>query len=595
MPRKVKLLKSPYPKSILFISAAALILILFCAVQLLRPNQTFHWDADYSFTEGESTTDTPIFEQLSLHPGIYRVQLSYTASEGASAVCTVTDGNVFCGGLLSDGTALSANEPPEVFRLMLFESTDSLRFNVSYHGTGSLKITGVTIVETDQLWSRLIVLTLFAAALSIGCIRIFSQGCLSHLSPEQKHRLSGLFLIGFLGSLPFWMGGTPYVDSLSGQLSALMSIDRNLLYVIPALLYRLGFTASACHTFYCTALTVATACISQYCFEGFFGDYRIGLACSGIYTLSIYRIYRLILYGLIDEAGAYTFLPLILYGLYLLLFHEKQETDTKGWLTLAVGYAGILQTHIPTWLITVCISAFLCLFAFRSLKNRKSLMAFLKAILGSLLFSLWYLLPLLVKTIQGTAAPLVSEIRAIQEKGIYVAHLLTHFWVLGKEHPAVESSLMYSMPSGLGLIFVVALLLFCILWFSGKLRQDRTPLTYFAKLCAVAGALCMLLSLRHFPWDKLQFLNSVTARLVSLLDSPVLFLGWAGALLTFLAGFCLARFLQKEKILYFYIGILIVSASITTSPMYLTDYIGRDLPHVIICDAATTEQEGGTR
>jgi len=569
-----------------YILAAAILLSVFCLVQLLRPDRVFCQDADILLSEGVPVTDSPILQQIALPAGIYRVQISYTLSEGGSALCAVADPTVFQGGLAADEFPLSAGESVTDYRLMLFESTSQLQMNLSYNGVGSLHITDVTFSETNQLWSRWLVWIWAAALFFWGCIRFFSSGGLFYfMSADKKNRLLGLALISLFGSLPFLRGSLPYADALPAQLSSLVSLDRNLLYVIPALLYRLGFTAGECHTFYCTVLTAVTACISQYCFEKLTCDYRIGLACCGVYTLSIYRIYRLVLCGLLDEASAYAFLPLVLYSLYLLLFRPRDGHNARAWLILGIGYGGILQTHLPTWLVTAGLSSFICLLSFRRSAKRTVFLSFLKAACVSLLLSLWYLLPLCAKIVRGTAAPLAGEIHTIQEKGIYAAHLMTHFWKLGTEHPSYESSLCHAMPSGLGFIFAAVFLLYVILWFSGKFRHDEAPLTAFARPCAMAGLLCMLLSLRHFPWDKLQFLNNAAVRLVSFLDSPVLFLGWACAALTSLLGFELVMLKRKKNTLYFQIGMLLIIVSLISSPLFLTDYIGRDLPHRIICDA----------
>lgn len=63
----------------------------------------------------------------------------------------------------------------------------------------------------------------------------------------------------------------------------------NLLLYFPALLRMAGFTMTESYAFYCIGLSIATAAIAWYCFNGIFGDRIIGLVCSALYTLSIFR------------------------------------------------------------------------------------------------------------------------------------------------------------------------------------------------------------------------------------------------------------------------------------------------------------------
>ena len=60
-------------------------------------------------------------------------------------------------------------------------------------------------------------------------------------------------------------------------------------------------------------------------FHIFFKDRIIGLVCSALYTLSIFRFFKLVMVGAVGEGSAYTFLPLVVYGIYLVF--EKDVED----------------------------------------------------------------------------------------------------------------------------------------------------------------------------------------------------------------------------------------------------------------------------
>lgn len=69
----------------------------------------------------------------------------------------------------------------------------------------------------------------------------------------------------------------------------------------------LGFTVTESYLLYCIVLNIAIAAIAWYCFGKMFRDDVIGLACSGLYTLSIFRIYKLLITGAVGEGSAFTF------------------------------------------------------------------------------------------------------------------------------------------------------------------------------------------------------------------------------------------------------------------------------------------------
>ena len=152
---------------------------------------------------------------------------------------------------------------------------------------------------------------------------------------------------------PEWVNGHGYANGV---------LYCNALFLFPALLRLLGFTVTASYNMFGIALNVATALIAYYCFAKIFKNHYIGLFCSGLYTLSVFRIYRLMIVTAVGEGSALTFLPLILYGLYRVFTENPREKSYRtAWLPIAFGYAGIMQTHVLTCEITAFLTIIVCL------------------------------------------------------------------------------------------------------------------------------------------------------------------------------------------------------------------------------------------
>lgn len=571
-----------------------LFVAFFCMFHILKPNRSFLYETAYTFTEGIPASDMPVYQQLSLSPGSYRAVISYATDTEDSAFCTFRDGTVFQGGLQADRLYLNSTDTALILPFTLLESTDNLALLVSYDGDGSLSLSSLTIQENNLLWWKLLVSTCFLCFVILFCLYWFP---IHSLSKAQTSRLLGVFTISFFGSLPFWMGGVPYSAALPEQLTALTSFDCNLFFVLPALLYRIGFSLSACYVIYCMILTAATASVSTYCFAKLFASDTIALLCSGLYTLSIYRIYRLIVCGFLNEITAYAFLPLVIYGVYLLLWKESshpssaEKTQKSGWLFLGLGLSGIFQTHTGTFEILGGITLLLCLLHIPHLKKCFSFQQFAKGIGSFLLGSLWYLIAVFYRHLHHLPAYFTQELHTIQDKGLYPGHLGMHFWQFKYVFPDAESGMQSSVPAGLGLIFVVGLAFFLIAWFSGLYQKRKDSLLSLTKTAAFWGIFLSVLSLKLFPWDRIQFRTKLFTLLLRPVESPVLFLGCATLFLTVVIGFLLKDMKDYHRPVISRIAGLLVLACLVSSSLFLQDYIGRDLEHTSIY--STEVLEGG--
>ena len=597
--------KKPYIRyTILGILA---ILMVACMIRIAMPNREWNYTGSCEFTEGVTDTDRVIYDHIPLGFGVYRVELSYESGGDANAICNVKDSTVYTGGLLCNGEHLYRALDHTSYDFWLYESTEELTVTVDYSGQQSLTTGNLRIVETNLLWSRHLVILAMVAALVLGTLW-FERYDAEKEGREARHRvIFGIGVITLIASIPYLYNGmisgadlTYHLQRIEGVKDGLLTgqfpvrleprwvFDHgyangifycNMLLYFPALLRMAGFTVTESYVFYCIALNMATAAIAWYCFGKIFRDEEIGLVCSGLYTLSIFRIYKLLITGAVGEGSAFTFLPLVLYGIYLVFEGDVEDGEfRKSWWILGIGYAGLIQTHVLTCEITAFMTVLLCVLHLRKVFVLPRFRQLVQGALLALGLSLWYLVPFLDYYMTQDMKIQHASARTIQERGAILPQLLHHFWVSGRATPLGDNGMQYSHPVGVGLILVVGVLIFWLLLFLGELPKEEDPEKRFTIKAAALGCLALWMSTNYFPWDSIQNTSQIAATLVSSLQFPNRFLGWGTAFLAAVAGYVLKYFRQNRRMVY-RMSLITVAVALSTSYLYLMDSEDREMDY----------------
>lgn len=619
-----KTLKIEKNKGLAVFTAIFFVLFLALAVRLFLPYKTYELSGSYAFEPGVSTENAVVYSGITLPPGVYRVALHYDTDTDAGAYCNVHDGTVFSGGLLSNAEHFYSALGSTDYAIWLFEGTKELEVTVTYEGKGHLTTGDLTITETKQLWTMLLAILVGVWAMGCAVMLFRSYDQIGTISRETKDVVFWLTVIILVASIPY-LNGYVYTGAdltyhlhriegvkdglLSGQFPVRLEprwvFDHgyanaifycNTLLYFPAFLRMLGFTVSASYNLYCIALNIATACIAYYCFGKMLKSSNLGILCSALYTLSIFRIYKLVVTTAVGEGSAYTFLPLILYGLYRVFTEDDKVRGYRtAWIPLALGFAGLMQTHVLTCEITAFVTLAYCLFHVRKVFRPHTFWELAKGAGVSVLLSLWFLVPFLDYYLTQDVHIKFVSARRIQNSGLLPAHLLFHFWTTGAHTASDGEGLYYSHPVGVGLVLVVGLFFFGILWFQGKFREKQADSSLaFMKKTALIGALLLAMSMSVFPWDKIQSLHPIAASLVSSLQFPNRFLGWGTTCLVPVLGYGLMLMEEKAatgkavamkgsataavttKEVAAKGAFLAAVLGIATSGMFLTDFISAD-------------------
>ncbi len=577
------------------------VLALFCVIRIAMPNKTYDFQEDVLFPEGVNAENVVIYDGISLPAGGYEVEVFYETDGDLKAHINLQDGTVFHGGLKTNGEHTYANASRTGFHAWLYESTEQMQ--VIFTGKeDAIAFHGVRFTETNQLWTMLLTVILFAAFVTFLGLQ-YHYHWSAVLTVEQKAGIWGVLLIATVSSFISLTGeGLKSIDLtfhymriegvadgfVSGQLPVRIEPEWlfgqgfgcgifycNGLLVLPGILRLLGFTVVASTNIFFVTMNLLTATIAYHCFRKIFGSYRVGLACSALYTLSTYRIYKLYQTGDFGDGTALTFYPLVIYGYYRVFTENPESKKYKtAWLPLALGYAGFMQTHVLTCEITLFVTILLCLVCIKKVIKKRVFVELAKGAAGAFALSLWYLVPFADYYLTQDIRIKHFIARIIQARGATPVHMLFHFWLRGEYTPQGNNGALQTYPVGIGLMLLVGLAAFLIIWFNGFPRTEKGENHLkFGKLSAVFGTLLVVMSLNSFPWDRLQRMSDLFAPLISSMEFPTRVLGWATAFLICVFGVCLWYFEKNGWNKCFWAGILVVLISITTSTCYMSENV----------------------
>lgn len=598
-------------KKIYIVLCISVLLTLFCVFKLVMPNQSYHYDGELTLDNGMAGQEVAIYDQIVLPIGVYEIQMEYKTDTSMQSLCTVKDGTVFHGGLLTNGEHLYKNLNSTGFRLWLFESTESMQVIVWYSGSGDVITGNLTIRETNALWTMLLVLIWGLTFLVVGMLVFREYDRIKQMNQEKKIVMGGLLVVIFIASLPYLQGGC--VDGadlvyhlqriegvkdgiLSGQFPLRIEPEWlfghgyansifycNTLLYFPAILRLLGFTVTTCYNLYCIALNIATAWIAYYCFMKIFQNCYVGLLCSALYTLSVFRIYKLTITAALGEGSAFTFIPLVIYGMYRALTEDRLLEEYKTvWIPIAVGYAGLMQTHVLTCEITAFLTIIICITSLKRIFRKETFFQLSKGALAAVAMSFWYLVPFLDYYLNENVHVRHVSARTIQDRGLYLPQLFFHWWRLGDNAVSGDQGMVESHAMGIGLVLGIGFFLFCVLWFSGEFRKLKLRVLSLGKFSCLLGAVLMLMSLNIFPWDRIQRMNAVASSFVSSVQFPNRFLGWGTAFLVTVCGCLLCFFYKRNRRWFFYVGAVCVLIGVSTSSIFLIDHVCRDTTYLYI-------------
>lgn len=529
------------------------------------------------------------FAAVSLPRGVYRVQLYYTTDMEHLNTCSVTDRNGEQEIVSVNLVGLYSGLDHTDFYIWLKRDSEPV-VHVNYRA-GKVAVQGLVIRETKagSCIALFGMLVFFAAVDSLYLY--FAYDRKYHIPAKNKTVTFCLGLIILIASVPFMVdymvGGGDIIYHLmrvegikdgirAGRFPVRISPEWQQGYgyaspvfygetlIYPAGLLRLmGFTVTDSYRLYMLAVTAATVLIAYYCFKKIFQEAYVGLFCSLLYSLSVYRIYKTYICSAWGECLGIMLLPLLVYGFFRVFSADVNEDGYKrSWVPLCVGFSLILQSHLLTGELAGFFTILLCILLVKKVFRARTFLVLAKTVVYSVLLSAWFLVPFADYMSTGDfIIHHVSE-RRIQFRGLYPAHLLFTYYKNGSTVFFDQLGMWDSDPMGVGIPMLAALLVLIWLWAFGRLGRPAVETlskksisgnglsleeAALGKISAGFAILSMFMSLSLFPWDRIQDLGGMAATLVSSIQFPNRLLMISNVCLAAVGGVAAKYVLSVEK------------------------------------------------
>ena len=314
-------------------------------------------------------------------------------------------------------------------------------------------------------------------------------------------------------------------DMLTGYGYANGIFYSNFFFYIPAALSLLGLSIMDSYKVFMILINTATVLVSYFCFKSILKNEKATLFTTFVYTISTYRVINLMVRGATGELLAMIFIPLILLGLYEIVYR-----DYKKWYLFTIGFVLMVLSHLITTLLFFIVCLIIILINYKRFLNEKERIKYLIiAGISGLLLAGFFIFPIIEQF-------LLKEIRIfISGSPITIPHefavTLIEFLI-----PLPYSQDTIQLKNiGYGII-----LLFVIVFFYGKEKIKKEDVYSFSKILIIIGIVSIILTTNIFPWKLVD-------NYVSFIQFPWRLLIIASSLIPLSLGIYLNRLLELKK------------------------------------------------
>lgn len=159
---------------------------------------------------------------------------------------------------------------------------------------------------------------------------------------------------------------------------------------LPAVICMIGANPFVAYKVFVFFVNLVTILIAYYSANIIFKNKKITWITVLLYTTAFYRVSDIYIRGAIGEVLALTFLPLIISGLYEIIFGEN-----KKWWIICFGLFGVINSHMLTFAMSTILIVIICLTnivrIFKEKRFKNLVLAGIVSVLLSLSFALPYL------------------------------------------------------------------------------------------------------------------------------------------------------------------------------------------------------------
>lgn len=506
-----------------------------------------------------------------LEPGSYRVSITYVTNGGDGSASFVDE---IMPAAEYDPVTLSSSRTRTVFSLWMPYECENAQLKFSANG-GVMFVTGAEITPTHS-WAYVRFLTLAVFFLLADWILLMALRRLPFPIRSVRMRYSALVIAGIvlLACLPLGFDYLVYGHDMSIHLTRIEGLKAGLLsgqfpvrmdpeiangkgypfslmysdlLLYPAAILRIiGFSLQQVYQLYVLAVTLATALVTRYCLKKIFASEGIALTGTALYVLSAYRLTNVFIRAAVGEYSAMIFLPVVVYGFWRIYTQPKQGSRL-AWLPLAVGFSGLLQTHLLTTEMAVIFAVIFCLVTAKRTFRKPVLPALLRAAGAALVWNLWFLVPMLQYMV-SEACRISGKYDAstLRDSAAFLGQIFLMFGQGGGYSESLTMGLSAEMPLTVGTVLGFGVLLFVLCLADPALRRAEPGATRLGGWTLGFGALAIWMASTLFPWYTIYLNVEWLSKLLGKLQFAWRFLGLATILLAVCAC-CALAVLRRGK------------------------------------------------
>ena len=524
------------------------------------------WDAENKTVTADNLEKTGVLtelEAMQLERGSYQFMVSYNADSENSyvEVCSNMemdeDGNP---GIVYAREQIAADKEGVLLQATIPEDSVGVTLRV-YYGGGYLKVNQIEIRSmkryTDtpilyaviltsilvtcwvlhrekELAGRAVVILLVLEFMYISAplwndFIVIGQDTEIHLG-----RIRGMYYSLRDGCFPMWIN--PFQGKGYGNASSIMYPQ--LFLWIPAILMYLGVSLLNAYKFLLLIMNFAGVVIAYGAFKIVFKDRWTALVAGAFYCTSLYRLGTFYTRGALGEALAMTFLPLFAAGCYQIVIGDERQ-----WILLAAGATGILSSHVlSSYLYAMYGAAFVIVMvgwrfaagAAEGVEGReavqrircslfkrtaqlssrghfkKRLRSLLKAIVATVLWNLYFLIPFLTFYKESFASAAAQNMGSVMHAhGVYFSQMFAVFVQDGGSSLALGTTKNEMALSMGGMSFLILVVSGLVLY---RFKKDSGRVGI---VCIwILTVLSLLGASWLFPWgivEKIPVIGKLTA------------------------------------------------------------------------------------
>lgn len=471
---------------------------------------------------------------------------------------------------------------------------NELKLVINFYGTGELKMNRIIIKEL-RIWRYMRFFTWLICFCAIDMLYLYF---FVNENVKKKLVTSILLFTMFFASLPMFTDLLFSGDDLNFHLTRILTLADSLsagnilepiqtevcngygyaaplfygqlfLY-LPAILYNLAVPIQTCYQIYMITVNIVTCLIAYFSFKGIAKDDKIAATGAVVYTLSIYRLTNLFVRAAVGEYTAMAFFPLLVYGFVHIYTKKENKIKFRDSLSIVIGLSGIIQSHVISCELAAIFIILICIFNFRKTFMVKRFIVLLEAAFFTLLVNIGFLVPLIDS--MGMDIQIKSNaINNMQRHGTYLVQVLGLLPIsFGKSGGGMQDEAHLS----LGLTLLAGLIVFFICCVMRKeWGVKKSPVYRVGIINAILSVICIVLTLKFFPWNSIEGVQESVARMFCTVQFPWRYLAPATifATVAVIAGLVIIKNVKGEKTAYFLCMALGLTA-IVTSGLFMGVY-----------------------